>query len=325
VFQSLQYCSGPKPFHWKGVELRNAPLANYDKLIIKVLDSTNNTVLLTKDLLAANVMAADITSLDAITIGKPLKLEVEYTPKAGTSDKPEIIAKYDAPPTEFCFKSIHTCKQIKITNVVETRDPLDINKTVSIKVDVDQPKVCPIIIVPPPPLCGVAGMPPCEETPKCGQSGQPACEEKSKCGEIGQLPCKPCIPGTKDCPIIVVPSCLPGTPGFPLCMTCASPPCIGIPPPPPRPKFLEEEKPKQSVAEEFKAPKVACAPKVKNEIKNIDAATKPVVPKPRPKQTASVPVVRKDPSASPVAISKPKPKPRAKAASQKALGVDDCD
>ena len=318
VFQPLQYCSGPKPFHWTSVEVKGAALANYDKFIVKVLDSSNSTVLFTKDLKASGQLLASITGVDAQTLSKPLKIEVEYTPKPGmgASDKPYLEVHYNAPPVEFCFKSTHTCEQSKITNIVETPDPVKQGAYISVKVDVDKPQNC---IIKPPPVCGQPGQPPCPTCgtpttpacPVCGQPGQAACPDPL-CGQPGQPKCKDpfCIPGTLGCPIIGI-GCAPGDP---LCG-------IGRPPPP-KPVCLTGdcgvEKPPQSTGQEYKAPKVACVRKAKPA-----EAPKPVAaakPKPKP-VVAAAPPAPSDPNAPP----KPKPKPRPKPAAKPASTGDDCE
>lgn len=78
------------------------------------------------------------------------------------------------------------------------------------------------------------------------------------------------------------------------------------------------DKPPQSIAEEFKEPKVVCARKVKPVDKPADDAPKKVAPKPKPK-TAAAPA----PVASGDAATKPKPKPRPKPAQAKPA-TDDC-
>ncbi len=334
TFQPLQYCSGPKPFKWTSIEVKGAPLVNYSKFVIKVLDSANNTVLLTKDLKAANQLLTSVTSIDAQTISKPLKIELEYTPNPGmgASDKPYAEARYDAPPTEFCFKSTHTCKQDKITNIVETPDPSNPNKIVSVKVDVVKPGICPVIDNPP--KCGDPGQPPC---PLCGQPGQPPCPTCGTpntppcplCGQPGQPPCPICgQPGQPACPPPPPPPppvCTPRTPGWPLCLTviCTNPPCIGTPPPPPVSNCritgtCPVDTPQQTIAEEFKEPKVTCVRKTKP----VEDAPKKVVPKPKPKPAvAAAPPAAVDPNAPPKPKSKPRPKPAAKPAASN----DDCE
>ena len=329
TFQPLQYCSGTKPFHWTSVEVKGAALANYDKFIVKVLDSSNNTVLFTKDLKAAGQLLTSITGIDAQTLSKPLKIEVEYTPKPGmgATDKPYLEARYNAPPIEFCFKSTHSCQQTKITNIVETPDPVKQGSYISVKVDVDKPQDCTI---PPPPVCGQPGQPPCPTCgtvttpacPVCGQPGQPPCEAP-KCDQPGQPRCR-------------VPLC--GAPGMPIC-PCASDSlgCISIwtgggckpgdplcsigRPPLPKPICLTgdcPDKPAQSVSEEYKPPKVACVRKEKP----AEDPKKAAAPKPRPKPavTAAAPPVPVDPNAPP----KPKPKPRPKSTAKPAAAADDC-
>jgi hypothetical protein len=319
TFQPLQYCSGPKPFHWTSVEVKGAALVNYDKFIVKVLDSNNNSALFTKDLKASGQLQTSITGIDAQTLSKPLKIEVEYTPKPGMggSDKPYLEVRYNAPPIEFCFKSTHTCEQSKITNIVETPDPAKQGAYISVKVDVDKPQNC---VIAPPPICGQPGQAPCPTcgtptTPACtlcGQPGQPACDD-TKCGQPGQAKCRDpfCIPGTLGCPIIGIGSgCLPGDP---LCGTGR---------PPPKPICLTGdcgvEKSQQSTAQEYKEPKVACVRKVKPA-----EQPKPIAaPKPRPKPTvAATPPAPVDPNAPP----KPKPKPRPKPAAKPAAADDDCE
>ncbi len=303
IFQPLQYCSGPKPFRWTSVEVKGAPLANYSKFIVKVLDSINNTVLFTKDLKATGQLQANITGIDVQTISRPLKIEIEYTPNPGmgASDEPYLEVRYNAPPIEFCFKSTHTCEQSKITNIVETPDPAIPGKYISVKVDVDKPQNC--TIKPPPPVCGQPGQPPC---PTCGTVTTPAC---TACGQPGQPNCPDpvCIPGTPGCPVIGV-GCVPGDPR-----------CNPVRPPPPKPVCLTgdcPDKPAQSIAEEFKEPKVACARKTKP----VENAPKKVVVKPKPKPAlVAAPTVPADPSAAP----KPKPKPRPKPAVKPAARDDD--
>jgi hypothetical protein len=321
VFQPLQYCSGPKPFKWTGVEIKSATLANFDKMIVKVIDSSNNTVLLTKDLKTTNTLLSDITSIDTQTVSKPLKIEVEYTPKAGTSDKPYIEVRYSAPPPEFCFQSTHTCKQDKITNIVETPDPANPSKIISVKVDVNKPQVCPII-EPPPPVCGQVGQPPC---PLCGTATTPACPA---CGQPGQPPCPACVLGTPGCNP-PPPVCTPGTPNCPIVIIGGgcTPGTFNCPPRPPvvrDPLCLTADcttdKPKQSVAEEYKEPKVSCVRKPKP----VAEEPKKVAPKPRPKPAVVAAPVAVDPNAPPPP-PKPKPKPRPKPVQAKPAAEDDCE
>ena len=302
TFKPLQYCSGPKPFRWTSVEVKGALLANYDKFIVKVLDSSNNTVLFTKDLKAANQLLTSITGIDAQTLSKPLKIEVEYTlkPGMGASDKPYLEVRYNAPPIEFCFKSKHTCEQSKITNTVETPDPVKPGSYITVKVDVDKPQNC-TINPPPPPSCGTATTPAC-----CGKPDQPVCPD-ARCGQPGQPECSDpvCIPGTPGCSIT-------GTvcaPGDPLCRptksTCLTGDCA--------------PKAEQSTGQEFKEAKVACVRKVKPADKPADDTVKKVTPKPKAKAAvAPAPVISGD------AATKPKPKPRPKPASKPAAQDDDC-
>ena len=295
VFQPLQYCSGPKPFRWTSVEVKGAPLANYSKFIVNVLDSLNNNLLFTKDLKATGQLQANITGIDAQTISRPLKIEIEYTPNPGmgASDQPYLEVRYNAPPTEFCFKSTHTCEQKKITNFVETPDPATPGKFISVTVHVENPKDCK---TPPPAVCGDPGQPPCPDT-VC-VPGTPGCPDTV------------CIPGTPGCPY---PVCVPGTPGCPGIFNCVpgDPLCR-----PTNPVCLTgncPDKPPQSIAEEFKEPKVVCARKTKP----AENTPKKVVVKPKPAMVAAAPA---DPSASP----KPKPKPRPKPAVKPAARDDDC-
>ena len=340
VFQPLQYCSGPKPFHWLNVEVKGALITNYSKFIVKVLDSTTNAVLLTKDLMPSGLMKVDITSLDAQTLSKPLKIEIEYTPKPGVTDKPYLEVRYDAPPAEFCFKSKHTCQQKNISNVVETPDPSNPQQTISVKVDVPAPQNCKIID-PPPPVCGQPGQPPCQTCgtpttpacPACGLAGQPPCPvcgtantpACNSCGLAGQPPCV-CIPGTPGCFPPPPPVCSPGSAGWPACLTCANPPCVG------GPKVVVDvmcmnppcaEKPKQSVSEEFKETKTGCVRKVKPAAE-ASAAPKPKsVAKPKPKPVAGDATVASNSAAQATgAMPKPKPRPVVKA---KPKATDDCE
>jgi hypothetical protein len=314
VFQPLQYCSGPKPFKWTGVEVKSATLANFDKMIVKVLDSTNNTVLFTKDLKASGSLVSSITGINAQTESKPLKVEIEYTPKAGTNDKPYVEVRYDAPPLEFCFTSTHTCQQGNIINKVETQDPLDLNKIISATATANKPQDCACL------ACGTASTAAC---PPCGQPGQPPC---AKCGQPGQSTCPvgdcipgtpncPCIPGTPNCPVIIISGggCIPGTPG-----------CLPRPPVTRDPVCLTGDcsaaKPQQSVAEEYKEPKVSCVRKPKP----VEEPKKAAAPKPRPKPVVVAPPVAVDPNAPPPP-PKPKPKPRPKPAQAKPAAHDDDD
>ncbi len=327
TFQPLQYCSGPKPFKWTAVEVKGTTLADMDKLIVKVLDATTNAVLFTKDLKAGGALATAITSINLQTESKPLKIELEYTPKAGTNDKPYVEVRYDAPALEFCFTSSHTCAQGNITNNVETQDPLNLSSIISASATVAKPQDCPCIScgtanTPSCATCGQAGQPVC---PPCGQPGQLPCgtcggagqSPCTSCGGIGQAPCTDgpgCIPGTPGCPIIVIGGCIPGTPG------------CGVVRPPPSGVCLtgncDIEKPKQSVAEEFKEPKVSCVRKPKD----AEEAKKPPQPKPKPKPVAVNPAPKPvaDVEAKPAA-PKPAPKPRPKPAPKpKAQDDDDC-
>lgn len=319
IFQPLTYCSGPKSFHWTSVEVKNASLANFDKFIVKVLDSTNNAVLISKDLKSTNTTLVDATSIDAQTLSKPFKIEVEYTPKLGTTDKPYLEVRYNAPAPEFCFTSTHTCQQGKITNTVEAQDPFDPNKSVKAQVEVAQPLSCNIVTPPcgtpgqpacPCQTCGTASTAPC---PPCGQAGQAPCPP---CGQAGQPACPDgsCIPGSPNCPIVIIGgTCVPGT--------------FNCPPRPPTgrdPLCLTgdctTDKPKQSVAEEFKEPKVSCVRKPKP----VAEEPKKVAPKPRPKPAVVAAPVAVDPNAPPPP-PKPKPKPRPKPVQAKPAAEDDCD
>lgn len=130
----------------------------------------------------------------------------------------------------------------------------------------------------------------CSVAQKCGQPGQPKCPDPI------------CIPGTPGCPIIGI-GCAPGDP---LCKptkpTCLTGDC--------------PDKPPQSIAEEYKAPKVTCVRKAKPVDKPVTAA------KPRPKPAvAAAPPAPVDPNAPP----KPKPKPRPKPAAKTASPGDDCE
>ncbi len=301
VFQPLQYCSGPKPFHWTSVEVKGALLANYDKFIVNILNSSN-VVLFTKDLKATGQLQANITGIDAQTLSQPLKIEIEYVPKPGmgASDQPYLEVRYNAPPIEFCFKSTHTCEQTKITNTVETPDPAKQGSYISVKVDVVKPRDC-TVTPPPPPSCGTATTPAC-----CGQPGQPVCPSPI-CGQPGQPRCPDpvCIPGTPGCPIIGI-GC---TPGDPLCNP--------VRPPPPKPVCLTGDcapKAEQSTGQEFKEPKVACVRKAKP----VEAPVAAAKPRPKP-AVAAAPPAPVDPNAPP----KPKPKPRPKPAQPKPIAQDD--
>lgn len=328
TFQPLQYCSGPKPFKWTAVEVKGTTLANMDKLIVKVLDAATSAVLYTKDLKAGGALSTSISSVNAQTESKPLKIELEYTPKAGTNDKPYIEVRYDAPALEFCFTSKHTCAQGNITNNIETQDPLNLNSIISASATVAKPQDCPCIScgtasTPSCATCGQAGQPVC---PPCGQPGQLPCgtcggagqAPCTTCGGVGQAPCDGgplCIPGTPGCPIIIIGGgCIPGTIGCP------------VRPPPPSGVCLtgncEVEKPKQSVAEEYKEPKVSCVRKPKQE----EEVKKPSPSKPKPKPAVANPVPKPviEAEAKPSA-PKPAPKPRPKPAQKpKAQDDDDC-
>ena len=340
VFQPLQYCSGPKPFRWLNVEVKGATLSNYTKFIVKVLDSTSNAVLLTKDLLPSGPTKVDISSLDAQTISKPLKIEIEYTPKSGATDKPYLEVRYDAPPAEFCFKSKHTCSQKSISNIVETPDPAKPQNMVSVTVNVPAPQNCVVVD---PPVCGQPGQPPCPtcgtpNTPPCsmcGQPGQPPCPvcgtattpPCNNCGLAGQPPCV-CIPGTAGCPPPPPPPppvCAPGSLGWPACMTCTTPPCGGVP------RVVIDEicltppcadKPKQSVIDEFKEPKAGCVRKTKPAADASDAPKPKALVKPKPKPVAAAPVTDAAPRP---AVSAPKPKPRPPAKPKQKTDQDDCE
>ncbi len=315
IFQPLQYCSGPKPFKWTGIEVKGATASNYTKFIVKVIDATTNAVLLTKDQLPNAPWKTDITGIDAQTINKQLKIEIEYTPKPGVTEKPYLEVRYNAPPIEFCFKSKHTCEQNKITNIVETPDLVKQGSFISVKVDVDKPQNCPIS---PPPICGQPGQPPC---PVCGTATTPACPVE--CGQPGQPLCPGPIcgqPGQPKCPD---PTCIIGTPGCPVTGSRCLPgdPLCPVRPPPPRTTCLTgdcPDKPTQSVAEEYKPPKVACVRKEKP----AEEPKKAAAPKPRPKPvTVTAPAAPVDPNAAP----KPKPKPRPKPAAKPSAANDDCD
>ena len=130
----------------------------------------------------------------------------------------------------------------------------------------------------------------CSVTQKCGQPGQPKCPDPV------------CISGTPGCPIIGI-GCAPGDP---LCRP-TKPICLSGDCP---------DKPPQSIAEEYKAPKVTCVRKAKPVDKPV-AATKP---RPKP-AVAAAPPAPIDPNAPP----KPKPKPRPKTAAKPAASNDDCE
>lgn len=316
IFQPLQYCSGTKPFHWTGMEVKGAQLANYDKFIVKVLDSSNNAVLFTKDLKASGQLLASITGIDAQTVSKPLKIEAEYTPKPGmgANDKPTLEARYNAPPAEFCFKSTHSCQQNKITNTVETPDTLKQGSYITVKVDVDKPQNCSI--TPPPPVCGVPGLPPCAT---CGTATTPTCPELT-CGVPGKPACGNDNPGsgyntgtgtigTGIGTGIGVGGILGGTPR-PATAPNASGVCLTGDCAP---------KAEQSTGQEFKEPKVSCVRKPKP----VEDAPKKVAPKPKPRPVmAAAPAAPGDADAAP----KPKPKPRPRPAQPKpAAHNDDCE
>ena len=316
IFQPLQYCSGPKPFHWTSVEVKGAALANYDKFIVKVLDNSSSAVLFTKDFKASGQLQTSITGVDAQTLSKPLKIEVEYTPKPGmgASDKPYLEVRYNAPPVEFCFKSTHTCEQSKITNIVETPDPVKQGAYISVKVDVDKPQNC---IIKPPPVCGQPGQPPCPTCgtpttpacPVCGQPGQPACDGTT-CGQAGQPPCISSGGGSSSTGIGIGIGTGTGSGLGGILGGGVRPPVI--------PGVTDAPKAEQSTGQEYKAPKVACVRKPKP-----PEAPKPVAaakPKPKP-AVAAAPPAPVDPNAPP----KPKPKPRPKPAAKPANADDDCD
>lgn len=330
VFQPLQYCSGPKPFKWTGIEVKGATHGNYTKFIVKVLDATTNAVLLTKNQLPNNAWKTDLSSIDAQTISKPLKIEIEYTPNPGVTEKPYLEVRYDAPPMEFCFQSKHTCEQTKITNTVGTPDPKNPGNIINVKVDVAAPANC--TVTPPPPICGQPGLPDCpvcgaagNPCPLCGQAGQPPCPV---CGTATTLPCNACgLAGQPSCPCTAgMPNCgggcVLGTPGCPFIhVVCSTPPC-GRPPKicltPPC-----NDLPTQSVIEELKVTKTACVRKPKAE-----------TPKPRPRvrpavQKAPKVMAARAPTSPSMNAQKPKPKPKPKprpvAAPKPELDADDCE
>lgn len=88
------------------------------KLIINVKDNTNNTIF-TYDCLANGSLTANLSSIASQTNGQPLKVEVDYVLSSSSNPQNfDVKAYYHALPLEFCFKSVHDCKQDKVKNVV---------------------------------------------------------------------------------------------------------------------------------------------------------------------------------------------------------------
>lgn len=122
VFLPWQYCSGPRPFAWTQLEVANATLAQFTRLILRVKDGAGN-VIFTFDALASGTLQTAITAIDPQTNGQPLRVEVDYALAPGASVTPELRAHYRASPLEFCFRSTHTCNQGPITNQVGVTEP----------------------------------------------------------------------------------------------------------------------------------------------------------------------------------------------------------
>ncbi len=139
TFQPWKYCSGPKPFKWLAVEIANATLSDFNKLEIKVKDSSNNTIF-TYDCIANNSLIANITSIDPQTNGQPLKVEISYTLATGSNlQQFEVRAYYSASPLEFCFKSQHKCEEGPVKNTVSVSG---IEKPPGVEVELPKPDKC---------------------------------------------------------------------------------------------------------------------------------------------------------------------------------------
>ncbi|MCL6554785.1 MAG: hypothetical protein K6T56_00330 [Burkholderiales bacterium] len=173
VFLPWRYCSGPRPFAWTQLEIANAALAQFSKLILRVKDAAGN-VILTFDALANGSLIAPLAAIDPQTNGQPLRVEVEYALVPGASVTPELRAHYRASPLEFCFRSTHTCGQGPITNTLGITAP----------VALQAPPVT--VQVPLPTACGEGA--PAEGTPAGGaSSASPAPDTGGGAGGAGPL------------------------------------------------------------------------------------------------------------------------------------------
>ncbi len=142
VFKPWQYCSGPKPFIWTGVEIANASLSDFTKLLIKVKDSSNN-IIFTHDCVVNNSLNANLASIVSQTNGQPLNVEVEYTLASGSNlNNFELKAYYHASPLEFCYKSQHNCLQDVVKNTVNVSG---VEQGPKVEVELPKPQSCPVI------------------------------------------------------------------------------------------------------------------------------------------------------------------------------------
>lgn len=141
VFEPWRYCSGPKPFAWTRLEVANATLAQFTKLILRVKDGGGNT-LFTFDALASAALSTSIAGIDPQTNGQPLRVEVDYALAPGASVAPELRAYYRASPLEFCFKSTHGCAQGPVANTVGVPERPDLG-IAPVTVHVPLPSGCP--------------------------------------------------------------------------------------------------------------------------------------------------------------------------------------
>lgn len=142
IFQPWQYCSGPKPFIWTGVEIANASLSDFTKLLIKVKDSSNN-IIFTYDCVVNNSLNANLASIVSQTNGQPLNVEVEYTLASGSNlNNFELKAYYHASPLEFCYKSQHNCLQDVVKNTVNVSG---VEQGPKVEVELPKPQSCPVV------------------------------------------------------------------------------------------------------------------------------------------------------------------------------------
>ncbi len=141
TFQPWQYCSGPKPFLWTKVEITNASLSDFSKLIINVKDNANNTIF-TYDCLANSSLTANLSSIASQTNGQPLKVEVDYALSSSSNlQNFDVKAYYHASPLEFCLKSQHNCSQSEVKNTVSVPG---VQNQPTVEVSLPKPEHCPI-------------------------------------------------------------------------------------------------------------------------------------------------------------------------------------
>jgi len=142
VFEPWKYCSGPKPFLWTKVEIANASLSDFSKLIINIKDNAGNTIY-TYDCVANNSLVVNLPpNVVNQTNGQPLKVEVDYALSGASNLQSfELRAYYHASPLEFCLKSQHNCSQSEVKNTVSVPG---VQNQPMVEVSLPKPEHCPI-------------------------------------------------------------------------------------------------------------------------------------------------------------------------------------